>query len=117
MSCIGRDYIIHVDPAGDIPDQEDVVPQLLEQLVLLPALLDEGEVGHHHLEERRLGLQLLHLHLQLLDLDIGGGQVLVGGAAVVRVEPAGEFTTASSSSLTSLPGTWLLPPSASGRSR
>ena len=46
------------------PDEEDVVPEHLEHLVLVPALGDQGEVRHVHFKEHRLRLDLLHLERQ-----------------------------------------------------
>ena len=55
------------------PDEEDVVPEHLEHLVLVPALGDQGEVRHVHFKEHRLRLDLLHLERQNICLkDIVG---------------------------------------------
>ena len=49
---------------GSPPDKEDVVPEHLQHLVLVPALGDQGEVRHVHFKEHRLRLDLLHLERQ-----------------------------------------------------
>ena len=55
------------------PDKEDVVPEHLQHLVLVPALGDQGEVRHVHFKEHRLRLDLLHLERHKMCLkDIVG---------------------------------------------